>query len=100
MWPTLPALLHYSLALVVVLLVQRANQKKRKAQLAAGPEDSAAQIESRFATAQLAQDPTVNTARDDRPIARASPIPYAPVALRSGARSIVHGPLTARCTSR
>ncbi len=41
-------------ALVVVLVVQRRNQKKRQAQLAAGPEDSAAQIESRFATAQLA----------------------------------------------
>jgi hypothetical protein len=46
-------------ALVIVLLVQRANQKKRKAQLAAGPEDSAAQIESRFATAQLALETRV-----------------------------------------
>ena len=46
-------------ALVVVLLVQRANQKKRKAQLAAGPEDSAAQIESRFTTAQLALETRV-----------------------------------------
>jgi hypothetical protein len=56
-------------ALVVVLLVQRRNEKKRAALLAAGPQDSVAQIESRFATAQRALELRVpdKAARDVLP---------------------------------